>query len=279
VDFVKQMRCEPYDVVLDLQRHLKSGVTSWLSQSSKRIGFHRRNAKEFNWIFNSATIPEYPQLMQKLDHYQKFGDYLGLQTMEQLEFGIEPSVEISLRAEQLIAEGALARGLDALPAARRAILILGSTWPTKFWSVENFSELARELFLRRGILPLAVGASSERAFLDQMYRLDPALPVVDLVGKTSLAELIGVLAAARFAVGTDSGPMHLAAALKKPVISLWGPTSPLRSAPYNNESLLLQSPLGCSPCYSRSCPGLDRLCMRSIPAEAVLARVSQILDV
>ena len=102
---------------------------------------------------------------------------------------------------------------------------------------------------------------------------------MDLAGQTSLSELVAVLEQSSFAVGPDSGPMHIAAAVGTPVISLWGATSPQRSGPLGSEHLMLQSPIGCSPCYRRTCPGLDRLCMSSIPVEAVIAQLAAFVDV
>ena len=73
--------------------------------------------------------------------------------------------------------------------------------------------------------------------------------------------------------------MHIAAAVGKPVISLWGSTSPLRSAPHGSEDLVLQSDLSCSPCYKSKCPGLGGLCMKLITPEVVLKKVSKILSI
>jgi ADP-heptose:LPS heptosyltransferase len=79
-------------------------------------------------------------------------------------------------------------------------------------------------------------------------------------------------------IGNDSGPLHLAAAAKVPIISLFGATHPGRSAPYGSEALALHSPAGCSPCYRRRCPGLNTVCMLDLPPEAVLAQVEGIVQ-
>jgi heptosyltransferase II len=91
----------------------------------------------------------------------------------------------------------------------------------------------------------------------------------NLSGKTTLRDLIGIFAHARLAMGPDSGPMHLAAAVGVPVVSLWGATSPVRSAPWGSEALVLRGTAACSPCYIRRCP-LGRVCMQRITPEEVL---------
>jgi ADP-heptose:LPS heptosyltransferase len=74
-------------------------------------------------------------------------------------------------------------------------------------------------------------------------------------------------------VGPDSGPGHLAAVVRTPYLSLFGPTDPGRTAPYGSEDLVIRSPIGCAPCYRRRCPGLGTLCMRLLGVESVWGRL------
>ncbi len=83
----EDLRRDHYDITLDLQRILKSGFISLLSGAKRRIGFHRRNAKEFNWLFNNEHIGYYSDDLPKISHYLKFTEYLGLSEPEKLEFG------------------------------------------------------------------------------------------------------------------------------------------------------------------------------------------------
>ncbi|MGH8009052.1 MAG: glycosyltransferase family 9 protein, partial [Candidatus Binatia bacterium] len=101
--------------------------------------------------------------------------------------------------------------------------------------------------------------------------------VTNLSGKTSLRDLIGVFNRARLALGPDSGPMHIAAATGTPVISLWGATSPLRSAPWGSAELVLRGPAACSPCYVRRCR-IGRVCMQRITPEQVLEIARRVLS-
>ena len=87
-DLYKTLRREHFDIALDLQRILKSGVFSLLSGARRRIGFHRRNAKELNWIFNNEHIPFCSEDHSKLDHYLKFTEHLGLSDPNTLDFGL-----------------------------------------------------------------------------------------------------------------------------------------------------------------------------------------------
>src|SRR3989338_3435217 len=76
--FLGRIRAGKFDLVLDLQRHLKSGLISWWSRAPYRLGFHRLDAKEFNWVFNNIHIPAMGEGISKLSHYLKFAEFLGI---------------------------------------------------------------------------------------------------------------------------------------------------------------------------------------------------------
>lgn len=277
MSFVQSLRAENFDLVLDLQRHFKSGFTSWYTGASKRIGFNRSNAKEFNWIFNTETIPSVQNFSPKILQYQKFGDFLGLEVLTQMQFELESTQEEKDAVKRLVGDE-LPNGCQA-----RAALILGSTWPSRFWTVQGYCELISRLFYDKGIKPYLIGAHSEEGMANQIMAQINSNEVVNLVGKTSLRELIGVFECMDMSIGSDSGPMHIAAAVGNPVISLWGATSYKRSAPYINgqkmnvqnfgEELVVDAQVSCSPCYKANCPIGDMRCMQSITVDMILGKV------
>ncbi len=276
--FLQELRDEKFDLVFDLQRHLKSGFTSYSTGSSFRLGFARKNAKEGNWFFNNYHIEEIDAPLPKILHYQKFGDFLGLTESTPLEFGLTVDHETQTQLDLLWREQSQVQGFSSLPeSSKRVALILGSSWKSRFWPSEYYQALIEEMFRRFGVISILIGGKSERVVADQIMR--GVLPgrVLNLVEKTKLRELKAVFLDVLFAIGSDSGPMHIAAAVGTPVISLWGATSPLRSAPYGSEQYVLQSDVPCAPCYLRECPGLNNLCMRKISVEDVLRQVEALL--
>ncbi len=270
--FVKELQQEKFDIVLDLQRHFKSGVTSYLTKAQRRIGFHKKNAKEFNWLFNTETIDKVENFSAKIEHYQKFGDVLEIPRMEKLEFSISPTEEELKKIKSIIGND------EGDKTKNKVALVLGSTWESRFWFVEHYVNLIKILNERYNMKVLLIGAQSERSFAEEiMVKLEPGM-FTNLVGKTSLKELKAVFSSVKLVIGSDSGPMHIAAALGVRVISLWGSTSPKRSAPYGSEDLVLESHVSCSPCYLRVCPGLGRRCMFEIGPQAVLAKVDYLVQ-
>jgi ADP-heptose:LPS heptosyltransferase len=249
---------ERFDIALDLQRHLKSGFFSFLSRAQRRVGFSRHNAKEFNWLFNSEQIGDFRDDLPKLFHYLKFAEYLGLPQQGALKSGFN-SIDLGANMPRRIAE---------IHAPFFAV-IMGSAWESKDWLFEGYSHLIKDLFSSgKGKVVLLGDRSQEASAIRLSKALGPSAPI-NLVGKTSLLELAAVLRGAAVAVGPDSGPGHLAAALGTPYVSIFGPTSPVRTAPYGCEHLVVYAGVDCAPCYRKQCPGLDKICMRKISVKEV----------
>lgn len=252
---LKELRSERWELVLDLQRHFKSGVITFLSRGKRRIGFHRRNSKEGNWLFQTETITELSDDHSKLEHYRLFLRQLGIDPGEQFDFGIR--------------DRALDRAiLPSAVAQRFGVVVLGSSWESKNWPVEGYRAL---LELWRSKLPtqqVLVGTAAQRDLLGK-----DTPDALNLAGQLTLTELTALLAKAEFAVGPDSGPAHIAGAVGTPYVSLFGPTSPMRVAPYGSERFTVRSAIGCSPCYRRRCPGLNQLCMRLLTPAAVMDQI------
>ncbi len=263
VRFLRQVREARFDLVLDLQRHAKSGLVSFATRAPVRIGFHRRNSKELNWLWNTLTIAPVEARGWKLAQYQRFADFLELPPLAP-RFDVCIGPEEEARVDALLA-----------PLARPfAALVLGSTWESRLWFAERYAAVVDGLDAR-GIDAVLVGGDDVRALAEDTARRS-ARPPLDLTARTSLRESHAVFARARVAIGPDSGPMHLAAAAGTPVVSLWGATTPARSAPFGSEDLVLVGRVPCAPCYLRRCP-IGRQCMRTITPERVLAQVERAL--
>ncbi len=263
--FLRTVRDHHFDLVLDLQRHLKSGLVSLWSRAPVRVGFHRTNTKEGNWLFNTHTIEEVPDFSLKLTQYLKFADALGLPD-DGVRFDLRLRPEEEQKVETLLA------GTPCPVAA----FFLGSRWPSRFWFPQATAEVARALQQEYGMGIVLMGGPNEVAFAQQVSEA-MGTAVTNLSGKTSLRDLIGIFGRVRFAMGPDSGPMHIAAATGIPVISLWGATSPIRSAPWRSEAFVIRGEAACSPCYVRHCP-IGRACMQRITPERVLSVARQVLE-
>jgi lipopolysaccharide heptosyltransferase II len=262
--FLGKIRSRRFDLVLDLQRHFKSGVISRWSGARDRIGFHRRDAKEFNWMFNNRAIPATGDGVSKLDHYLEFARYLDLSPAP-LEWRFELTAQELSRID---AQLAMIRGPFA-------VLFVGSRWESKLWFPAQMAECARAIHEVRGLEVVLLGSKEDQELAEEALGL-ARVPLVNLVGSTSLREALGIIGRARVALGPDTGLMHIAAAVGTPVVSLWGATSPIRTGPYHFEHLAVQGRAPCAPCYRRHC-AINRICMQSIRTEEVMEKIDRAL--
>jgi lipopolysaccharide heptosyltransferase II len=269
VPFLREVRARKFDLVVDLQRHLKSGITSLVSGAPDRIGFDAANAKELNHLFSTRRIAPQPNMRLKLLQYQAFGDALGLPPAP-VEFGLDASETERKRALELLAE------------APRPLLgvILGSSWPSRIYfpksTAEVITQLARPSNGTAPLFPVLLGGPDETAIAGEVARLLDGIPVLNLAGKTSLRDLIAIFSSCAAAFGPDSGPMHIAAAVGCPIVSLWGSTAAERSAPWGFADFAISSEIPCHPCYLRECP-IGRECMWRIEPSQVASMLKRAL--
>lgn len=263
--FLRKIRSQRFDLALDLQRLVKSGLISWWSGAPCRLGFHRHDAKEFNWIFNNCHIPPAGDGISKLSHYLKFAQWLG----------IEP-YPVEWRLHLLPQEEAAVEGMLRAVGGPFAVFFVGSRWRSKKWFPAETARCAAEIQRRYGLEIVLLGAREDVSFAGEVQGFG-LQRLRNWAGETSLRQAIGILARAEVSVGPDTGLMHLSAAVGTPVVSLWGATSPARTGPYGFGDLIVQGRASCAPCYLRRCP-IGQVCMRSIDVDEVLAKVEKALS-
>jgi heptosyltransferase-2 len=147
----------------------------------------------------------------------------------------------------------------------------------KRWPPERVADVVTRLTREQGAACVLVGAGGDReAGRAIESSLPPDVRAVNLIGRTDLGQLVGVLSACRVFVSNDSGAMHLAAALGVPVTAIFGPTNEQATAPIGDHDVILHQ-VFCRPCMLRECP-IDHRCMRRIEAAKVYAAVARRLD-
>jgi ADP-heptose:LPS heptosyltransferase len=258
--FLQQVRVLRADLVLDLQRHLKSGIVSRVSGAPVRLGFDRRNGREGNWLFNTHRIDPMPHFSSKLQQFLRFADWLEIESCP-VAFGLQLTASEEERVNALLA--------DARPPFVAAFV--GSSCESRLWFADRTAAVVDAL-AAQGIGAVLIGGPGDGAFAADVMRAARSSFAINLVGRTNLRDLIGIFTRAQAAFGPDSGPMHIAAAVGTPVVSLWGATSAERSAPWGSEADVLVGDAPCRPCYLKRCP-IGRLCMEHIAVDQVLEKI------
>jgi len=253
-----------YDVALDMQGLLLSGLVTRLSGAPVRVGWDRN--REANALFlTHPVIPGRAQGRHEIDQLYGFAEALGVQ-MPHPEFTPQPylAAEAMERAQEW---------LSGLPRPRVALNV-GASRAYKRWPADNWASVARAL-TESGQSAVFVGDKNDA---ETVTLVTPGLPggFLDLAGKTTLRELASVLAAVDLLVTADTGPMHIAVAVGTPVVALFGATDPARHGPYGARNVVL-----CDPAPGMVAPGkrptdeAGAACMVRITPDDVLAAVAE----
>ena len=238
----QDLKKEKYDLVIDLQGLLRSGMITAATGARLRIGF--KEAREGSRFFYTHKI-EGGKDIHAVDRYLKIAAFLGCDSTD-ISFPFPPSeVPSSFHVNK-----------------DYAVIVPGARWKTKRWPEEEFGQLTARLPLQSVI----VGSAADKYISGLIVSLSQG-KALSLAGKTSLKELIGIMRDAKFVVSNDSGPMHIAAALGIPVFAIFGPTDPARTGPYGTTHTIIKSDAPCAPCFRRTCD--DGQCLKSVSADKV----------
>jgi heptosyltransferase-1 len=262
--FLSELRARPYDLVIDFHGLFKSALIVFLSGGIRKLGYE--SLQELSGLFYNEKIPE-DMNKHAVDRYLDFARYLGAQQGT-------PEFVIPIREKNESRVRALLQGSRIGPNDLFVAISPQALWETKLWSDQKFAQLSERIIQELNLPVVFTGGDGKSAEDIQSFM---TLPSFDLSGRTTLRDLACLYRQAALLVTTDSGPMHLAAAVGTPVVALFGPTDPARTGPYGEGHTVIRSDLPCSPCFLRTCE--TRHCMREITVEDVFQTVRKKLEV
>jgi heptosyltransferase I len=291
-DLLKQIRSAKYELIIDMHGQVRSAFFALISGARVRIGFDRpvkrgltvsaehdlknipshgwRGAREGSWIAYTHRIPIPTLDVHAIDRYLWVAPLLGLDDKPP-DLTIHLSPQATNKVNRLLEE-------HGVPASKPlVVLVPGTIWETKHWTIEGFAGVARQ-FLQDGFAVALAGTTRDQQRCRQIAAAAPG--TCDLSGKTTSADLAALIRRAEVAVTNDSGSMHVAASLGKPMVSVFGPTNPVHIGPYERPESVVRVDLPCSPCNYRrlsQCP-FDHACMKQVTSAMVVERVRKILS-
>ena len=217
-----------FDTAIDVQSLTKSAILAWLSGAKRRIGFGNPGGRELSKWFNNQRVD--PKATHVVDRYLELLRPLGIESPA-VRFQVPEHEEDRAAAERMIGELGLGDGF--------AIINPGAGWPSKLWPTDRYAAVARHL--GQGM------ASADAGGLGRPGRADDgradrrrAGPMVHIAPPTTLPELAALARRAKLFIGSDTGPLHLAAAVGTPCVGLYGPWPAARHGPYGPQHIALQ---------------------------------------
>jgi heptosyltransferase I len=219
---IKELRSRTFDLLIDLQVYFKAGVITAFSGAARRLGFDVARARDANWLFTSERIPAHP-VQHVQDQYFEFLRHLGIDP-EPVEWSIGP------RDDELDYQKKFIAQFDRPIAS----IVVATSKPAKDWIPERWAKVCDILSGQYGLQPVLVGGNSERETAAAAEIISKSRSKPHNALGSGLRSLVSILDASEVVLAPDTGPLHIAVALHRPVISLMGYTDPRRTGPYRH---------------------------------------------
>lgn len=269
LDTIKILKSKKFDITFDMQRILKSGIFSYFSKARIRVGFNKKDSKEFNYLFNTHFIDYYEKHTPKIIQYLAFLKFLDINIDDKNE-----DLKFSFTNASLLKDEfkIILKDKDCVG------IVLGSQWKSKDWDIKNYITLIKKLLEENQNLYFVLIGTKAQEHIANIIKVslkNDASKIIDLCGKTTLEDLVAIFKNLKFGIGPDSGAGHLFGAVKVPYISLFGPTIIKRVVPYKMDHLALQANLPCIPCYKKKCPLKHNNCMKELTPNMILEKIKE----
>ncbi len=261
----KSIRTEKYDAVIDLQGLFRSALIGFMAKADMHAG-PEAPREGIAGMFYSRKLPgqpdpaaEYHALVRNNFTVAGFSG-LDFESMD-FSYSMPEHPQNSADASALLAQAGVQPGTPLLAIAP------GARWKTKEWNPEFFAAVVDGLAekfpdARFPVLGSGTEKTQEEIILQSARAADRLVP---LCGKTSMGGLVEMIRRSRLLVCNDSGPMHIAAALRVPVLAFFGPTSPVLTGPWSDNHVVLAPDIPCLRCFKRQCDSMA--CHKAVPVE------------
>ena len=264
----RALREERYDQAIMLPNSFKSALVPLFAGIPRRTGW--RGEMRYGLLNDLRVLDQqrYPLMVQQF-----------------AALGLEPEVPLpeQLPPPRLVVDAAQAAGCRdkfQLESGRPLLALCPGAefgW-AKRWPAQHYAELARH-YMDQGWQVVLFGSANDKPVTaDILAACGGSHRCLDLAGETTLAEAVDMLSLATAVVSNDSGLMHIAAALSRPLVVIYGPTSPGFTPPLNANSDVVVSDIDCAPCFQRECPLQHHRCMRDTPASLLAAKLDALLN-
>ena len=280
----RQMKGRQFDILLHMQLSLRASATSFFIPARIKLGFDRERAKDLQWLFSNQKIVPTSSRQHVVDSFIEFPKHFGLEPVMQWQLPVSREARASVL--QLINVSNSTRSNTEAPLLVISPCAMAKSRNWRDWTAKGYAEVADYAATELGLKVIISGGPSarEKNITDNILSLCKTNPI-DLVGKTSITQLVALLDLASIVIAPDTGPAHVASALGTPVIGLYAATNPQRAAPYNSQQYVINKyPQALEKYYAVSvdeAPWGKRIqnseCMSLISSTDVIEKIETIL--
>lgn len=259
--FCAKLREERFDLAVFFQNAIEAALMGFIARIPNRAGY--RTDGRGMLLTHSVPVSGAERRMHHTNYYLHMLESLGIRGGDG-QLCLKSTAEEEARAQEMI-------GYDA--PGRLAALNPGAAYGSaKRWLPERFAAVADRLSAEFGLKIILTGGAAE---IELGRDIESAMSVrpLNLIGKTSVRELMAVISLCSLMVTNDSGPMHIGAAMGVPLVALFGSTDHTTTSPLSSSCRIVRKPVPCAPCLKRRCP-TDHKCMDAITVQDVLDAVT-----
>lgn len=253
---------EHFELAILLQNAIEAAIMARLAGIGKRAGY----ATDGRGLLLTHSVPVNRETL-KLHHVRYYLNAMG-------KLGIEtagPELRLFCTEEELSRAG------KVLNEGRWAAINPGAAYGSaKRWYPDRFAAVADTLAFKHGFKVLLVGGPGETPIGHEIEGAMRSRPL-NMIGKTTVREMMAFLSRMDLVVTNDSGPMHVAAAFDRPIVALFGSTDHTTTSPLCSKYRIVRKEIECAPCFERKCPKEHHRCMSDIGVEDVLGAVESLL--
>jgi lipopolysaccharide heptosyltransferase I len=269
--FIREIRNKRFDLVIDFHGLFKSGIISFFSGAPERVGFTKVFTKEFNFLFNNRRFPLDNHKISRIDRNLTLLKNMGLDINH-----TPPVIHVPKYDSEFIRQFFKQQQIDP----RRPIIAIhpgtSPTTPYKRWDAFRYAVVADQVIADSAAQIIFTWAAQEIEMVQEITRLMKYRAIIAPETK-NLCQLAEIFRNSHLYLGSDTGPMHLAAFVGIPVVALFGPTDIVVNEPYTQTPhIILRKEVDCSPCRKYACR--KKICMQKIKEESVIRAVNIMLD-
>ncbi len=260
----RHLKKKKYDFIVDLQGLLRSGLIAFSTPSTTKVGF--ADSREGSTIFYDKKVTA-DRSLHAVDKCLEAAKAIGAK-VKKVKFPLYISKDAKENVMKLLSN-----------TKEYIVIVPSSRWASKIWPAEKFAALIKKISSPCVIVGTKRDRKISKKIIDFLNRDGSKKKenVIDLCGDTDLKELIALIGGAKAVVSNDSGPLHIAVALNRPVVAIFGPTDPINVGPYgwqaNKKLTVLKTVVSCSPCRNKHCDDLK--CMEKISANKVIKALKE----
>jgi heptosyltransferase-2 len=267
-----------FDLAVLFPNSLESALVASLARVPARIGYAADGRQRL--LTHPLVLPEWRSSRHEVFYYlniiSELERLIGRDRLSQSLHDVQPDASMQLSEKRKSEARQFLRFKGVRDGRPLIALCPGSiNSRAKRWPAERYAALGDRFVSELGAEVLLIGSAAESEVSFEVSRQMENQPVM-LTGETDLAQLVGILGVVDLLVTNDTGPAHIASALERPTLVIFGPTNPLTTRPFSSAGEIVRHPPDCAPCMLRDCP-IDHRCMTAISPDEVFERAQAML--